>query len=101
MSKSSADAPEFHIVVKRPSQRGPLAPYRFAISVAVALLVTFDDLQAAIFDGVGTDAVLLRAIGAAVFSWIVLSVLNKVLAAAPPEPVQHDDSQHTPHAPHV
>ena len=31
--------PEFHIVVKRPSRHGPLAPYRFAICVAVALFI--------------------------------------------------------------
>lgn len=78
------DVPEFHIVVKRPSRHGPIAPYRFAISVAIAFAVTFGELRAAVFDGAPGDGALLRAIAAGVFAWIVLTVLNRILAAAPP-----------------
>jgi hypothetical protein len=85
-SAGGADVPEFHIVVKRPSRHGPIAPYRFAISVAVAFAVTFGELRAAVFDGAPGDAALLRAIAAAVFTWFVLTVLNRVLASSPPAP---------------
>lgn len=84
-SAGGADVPEFHIVVKRPSRQGPIAPYRFAIAVAVAFVVTFGELRAAIFDGAPGDAALLRAIAAGAFTWFVLTVLNRVLAAAPPD----------------
>ncbi len=80
------DVPEFHIVVRRPSGSGPIAPYRFAISVAVAFAVTFGELRAAIFDGAPGDAALLRAVVAAAFTWVVLTVLNRVLATAPSTP---------------
>lgn len=79
-----ADVPEFHIVVKRPSRHGPIAPYRFAVSVLVAIVVTFGELRAAIFDGAPGDAALLRAIAAAAFTWFVLTVLNRILASSPP-----------------
>lgn len=86
MAKPAATqgVPEFQIVVKRPSTRGPLAPYRFAISVLVTMLVTFDDLRAAAFGDANGDDAMLRAIGVAVFTWIVLSVLNRILASVPP-----------------
>jgi hypothetical protein len=83
---SGTDMPEFHIVVRRPARLGPIAPYRFAIAVAVAIAVTFGELRAAIFDGAPADEVLVRALVAAGFTWIMLTVLNRVLAAAPPEP---------------
>ncbi len=84
-SAGGTDVPEFHIVVKRPSGHGPIAPYRFAVSVAVAIIVTFGELRAAIFDGAPGDAALLRAIAAAAFTWFVLTVLNRVLASGPPD----------------
>ena len=37
--EQAADMPEFHIVVRRPSQKGPLEPYKFAISLAVAVVI--------------------------------------------------------------
>lgn len=89
--------PEFHIVVKRPSTTGPLGPYRFAICVAVAIFVTFDELRA-MLGGVpaGTD-VLVRAIMAGVFSWFVLTVLNKVLAhGVEPDQPQRQATADTP-----
>ena len=79
------DLPEFRVVVRRPSRQGPIAPYRFAISVAIAIAVAFGELRAAIFDGAPGDAALLRAIAAAVFTWVVLSVLNRILLTAPPD----------------
>jgi hypothetical protein len=85
-AEQAGELPEFHIVVTRPTRHGPLAPYRFAISMVVAVLVTFDDLCAALFRGAPTDAVLLRAVTVAVFAWVVLSVLNRVLASAVPAP---------------
>lgn len=84
--------PEFHIVVKRPSVAGPLAPYRFAICVAVAIFVTFGDLTA-MLGGVPADtAVLVRAVMAGVFTWFVLTVLNKLLAhgVEPDQPATSD-----------
>jgi hypothetical protein len=85
MAKQAAtnNVPEFQIVVKRPATRGPLAPYRFAISVLVTMLVTFDDLRAAVFEDASGDDAMLRAISVAVFTWVVLSILNRILASAP------------------
>jgi hypothetical protein len=87
--------PEFHIVVKRPSVSGPLGPYRFAICVAVAIFVTFDELTA-MLGGVPADTdVLVRAILAGGFTWFVLTVLNKVLAhgVEPDESLTTSDSE--------
>jgi hypothetical protein len=91
-----SDVPEFHIVVRRPSQRGPLAPYRFAISLVVAVFVSFDDLRAALLDGGDADAAMLRALVAGVFTWIVLSVLNRVLATSSPGGASSGDRPATP-----
>jgi hypothetical protein len=95
MAKQAAvkDVPEFQIVVKRPSPHGPLAPYRFAISVLVTMLVTFDDLRAAALGDASGDAALLRAIGVAVFTWMVLSILNRILASSPPTGAPGPDSE--------
>lgn len=95
---SGNDMPEFHLVVRRPSRHGPIAPYRFVISVAVAIAISFGDLRAAIFDGAPADDALLLAIGTAVFTWIVLTVLNRVLASAPDVgsvAVARDDGERT------
>jgi uncharacterized membrane protein YvlD (DUF360 family) len=78
----SDELPEFHIVVRRPSQKGPLAPYKFAISVVVAFAIAFSDIRLALASGVVDDAVLLRAVGAALFTWVVLTVLNRILKHA-------------------
>ncbi len=76
------ELPEFHIVVRRPSQKGPLAPYKFAISVVVAFAIVFSDVRLAVATGAVDDGVLLRAVGAAAFTWVVLTVLNRILARA-------------------
>ena len=80
----TAELPEFHIVVRRPSQRGPLAPYRFAISVVVAFAIAFGDLKLALSTGVADEGMLIRGVGAALFTWFVLTVLNRILSQAAP-----------------
>ena len=78
--RAQPGAAEFHIVVKRPSRTGPLAPYRFAICVLVAILISVDDLRA-MLAGVPADAsVLTRAVSVGVFTWVVLTILNRILA---------------------
>jgi hypothetical protein len=89
-TEQAADVPEFHIVVRRPSQKGPLAPYRFAISVAVAFAIAWGDLKLALSTGVASEAMLIRAIGAALFTWFVLTILNRILAQATAAPRQDD-----------
>lgn len=84
--EQAADMPEFHIVVRRPSQKGPLAPYKFAISVAVAFLIAFGDLKLALSTGVASEGMLVRAIAAAAFTWFVLTILNRILAQAAAAP---------------
>lgn len=93
MSKASNDLPEFHLVVRRPSRRGPLAPYRFALTVAFALAVSGGDLwDAARGDsGASTDAVLLRAGVASLFIWVLSGIVNGILASATRPPAQPDD----------
>lgn len=83
--EQTADMPEFHIVVRRPSQKGPLAPYKFAISVAVAFVIAFGDLKLALSTGVASEGMLVRAIAAAAFTWFVLTILNRILANAAPD----------------
>lgn len=80
----TAELPEFHIVVRRPPQKGPLAPYRFAISVLVAFAIAFGDLKLALASGVADEGILIRGIGAALFTWFVLTVLNRILSQAAP-----------------
>lgn len=83
--------PEFHIVVRRPSRHGPLAPFRFAASVIVALVVASGPLREGLTTGTLDDSVLVRAIEAAVFTWLVLTVLNRVLRSGP-EPADAAES---------
>lgn len=77
-----ADTPEFHVVVRRPNRRGPLAPYRFAITVVFALLVSGAPLWRATETGEGIDRALIRLALTAVFAWILLGQINKILASA-------------------
>lgn len=83
-AKQATGVPEFHVVIKRPSRRGPLAPYRFAIVVVFALVVAGRPLWDATETGVGIDAALIRIGVAALFAWIVVGRINKILAAATP-----------------
>ena len=76
------DTPEFHIVVKRPGRRSPLAPYRFSISFAFALAVCGLPLWRAAETGHGIDDALLRIAGAGLFAWFVLGRINSILSSA-------------------
>lgn len=90
---TTEELPEFHIVVRRPRGRGPLAPYRFALAVAFALALAGRDLwRAAVGDG-ELDAALLRAGVAALFIWILSGIVNGILASAePPQQPAGDES---------
>jgi hypothetical protein len=83
MSTPESQLPQFRIVVDRPSRTGPLGPYRFAICVVVALLASFGELSAIAGGAPAEITMLARALGVAVFTWIVLTVLDKVLAHEP------------------
>lgn len=81
MSEASVDTPEFQIVVKRPGGRGPLAPYRFAITFMFVALVCGRSLLMAAETGHGVDGALLRCAGAGLFAWLVLGRISKILSA--------------------
>lgn len=72
------NSPEFHIVVRRPSTRSPLAPYRFALTVLFALAVGGTKLWSALRDGTSLDDAVTRVLVAAMFAWVMLGVVNRV-----------------------
>ena len=76
------DAPQFHIIVRRPTTRSPLAPYRFALTVAFALAVGGTKLWSGVRDGIGLDAAVTRVLVAALFAWIMLGVVNRAVNPA-------------------
>lgn len=79
---------DFELVVRRTSSAGPLAPYRFALGVAFALLVAGRQLWAA-FEGTGPiDEALLRALLAGVFIWIVTGAINRILVLGDEHPLE-------------
>jgi hypothetical protein len=84
------DTAEFHLVVRRPSDRSPLAPYRFSLSVAFALLVGANELWAALPAGPGLDIAVARVLVAALFAWIVLGVVNRAVRPARVAPTDTD-----------
>ncbi len=86
------ESPEFHIVVRRPGRRSPLAPYRFAITFAFAMAVCGMPLWEAVESGGSIDDALLRVGGAALFAWFVLGRINAILSSAP-QPASVRDSQ--------
>lgn len=79
---ATEELPEFHLVVRRPRGRGPLAPYRFALAVAFALAIAGRELWWAAIGEAELDAALLRAGVAALFIWIRSGVVNGILASA-------------------
>lgn len=88
-----APLPEFRVVVKHGNGRGPLAPYRFVLVAAIALLTAGLPLwQTMQYEG-DVDTALLRFGGIGLFSWIVLGKIDKILAEAPNPPqsaLDHD-----------
>ena len=81
-SAEAVDTPEFHLVVRHPNRRGPLAPYRFAITVVFALVVSGGALWDATESGVGIDMALLRIAGSALLAWIIVGRVSKILASS-------------------
>lgn len=79
-----SDTPEFHLVVRRPSQRGPLAPYRLTISVVFGLVLAGRRMLTAAETGVGVDSSMLLFGGSTLFAWILVGVLSKLLAGSKP-----------------
>lgn len=78
----SPDSPEFHIIVRRPNRKGPLAPYRFAIVIVFALAVSGIPLLDATETGRDIDLALGRTALSALFAWLVVGRINKILASA-------------------
>ena len=76
------NAPEFHLVVKRPSGRSPLAPYRFALTVAFALAVGGNKLWSGLRDSIALDDAVTRVLVAALFAWIMLGIVNRAVKPA-------------------
>lgn len=79
------DLPEFHIVVRRPNHKGPIAPYRMTLAVAFAMFVAGRELWHAVQSGTGYDDALIHAGAAAVFIWVLSGIVNSILTnGAPP-----------------
>lgn len=83
MAQTHVDAPEFHIVVRRPG-RGPLAPYRLAITIVFAMVISGAQLWAAAQGHTSVDAALIRAAIAGLFAWLVVGRANSILKGAGP-----------------
>lgn len=76
-----ADAPEFHLVVRR-TGRGPLAPYRLAISIVFAIAISGAQLWAAAHGRADIDRALILAGLAGLFAWLVVGRANAILKSA-------------------
>lgn len=74
--------PEFHIIVRRPG-KGPIAPYRFAITVLFALLVAGPDLWEALHGLREIDDALIKSGIAGLMAWVVLGLADAILRSAP------------------
>lgn len=81
-SAPAPSTPEFHVVVRHPNRRGPLAPYRFSLTVVFALAVSGMPLWRATETGLDLDAAMLRTAGAALFAWIVIGRISKILGSS-------------------
>lgn len=77
-----AAPPEFEIVVRRPGQRGPLAPYRLVISIAVVMVVLGPTLYSMVAGQTPDDVVLLRAGAIGVIVWITTGIVSSALGSA-------------------
>lgn len=81
--------PEFRIVVRHPNERGPLAPYRLALSVLVVVLVFGPTLYSMTLSGTPDDGVLFRAAAVGFLVWVTSGVVNTALATATASSRQH------------
>ena len=81
MADHAPDAPEFQLVVRRASSRGPIAPYRFAITILFAALVAGVDLWEAVNGLRPPDPALIKAAIAGLMSWVVLGLADSILRA--------------------
>jgi hypothetical protein len=78
------DAPEFRIIVKRPNRRGPIAPYRMALTVLFVFFVAGRQLWAAAMTGYGSDGALIDAGVAGLFIWVLSGIVNAILSQGRP-----------------
>lgn len=78
---SDAPVPEFHLVVRRPSRRGPLAPYRFPISVVFGLVIAGRRMLTAAGTGIGVDESMLVFGASTSFAWVLVGLLSKILGS--------------------
>lgn len=93
MAQTHVDAPEFHIVVRRPG-RGPLAPYRFAITVIFVMAISGTQLWEAAHGTASVDSALIRAGIAGLFAWVVVGRANSILKDATPSTRMTVDTAH-------
>lgn len=61
---------------------GPLAPYRFALSLGFAALVAGQPLLDAAQGGEGLEPALIRAFGAGLVMWFPTGLINRMLVKA-------------------
>ena len=61
---------------------GPLAPYRFALSLGFAALVAGEPLLHAAQGGDGLERALIRAFGAGLVMWFPTGLINRLLISA-------------------
>lgn len=80
-----------------PAGPGPLAPYRFALSLGFAAIVAGEPLLHAAEGGEGLERALLKAFGAGVVMWFPTGLINRLLvkaeAADPAEPAASGPTQ--------
>jgi hypothetical protein len=79
--KQPEGVPQFKVVVTRPNGKGPLGPYRLAIAVGFAALVAGGRIWTSVTTGPADDGALLAAAGAAVFAWVLTTVISNILGA--------------------
>ncbi|HWL43416.1 MAG TPA: hypothetical protein VNQ73_10770 [Ilumatobacter sp.] len=65
--------------VRGPLGPGPLAPYRFALSLGFAAVVAGEPLVHAAQGGDGLERALLRAFAAATVMWFPTGLINRLL----------------------
>jgi len=64
----------------RPS--GPLGPWRLCLSIVASMAFPGMPLSRAATTGVGLDMALIRSFAVAFFTWIALSIINRMLGEA-------------------